>query len=80
MRVSENSAKPTADSLAPVLSVKEKLCVEQRELLVKLDALRKMLLSPKPEISKKQLSLMKKQEKAMSLYNKLLFSRIQNML
>lgn len=80
MRVSENSAKPTADSLTPVLSVKERLCVEQRELLVKLDALRKMILNPKPEISKKQLSLMKKQEKAMSLYNKILFNRIQNML
>jgi hypothetical protein len=79
MRVSENHSIPTIDARAIALSMSERLATEQRVLLNNLESLRKMITSPAPEISRKQLALLKKQEKAMSLYNKILFARINDL-
>jgi hypothetical protein len=79
MRVSENHSISTIDARAIALSMSERLATEQRVLLNNLESLRKMITSPAPEISRKQLALLKKQEKAMSLYNKILFARINDL-
>jgi hypothetical protein len=79
MRVSENHSISTIDARAIALSMSERLATEQRVLLNNLESLRKMIASPAPEISRKHLALLKKQEKAMSLYNKILFARINDL-